>query len=92
MSLGAKCLTHVKSRPFNASTAASGDLSSRLVPIRGSQKLAVPTRPLVFPIKLANALLIVATRDFDPLDLVLVERAVQAGGPSGVGGKMRPID
>ena len=33
--------------------------------------------------KPANALLIAATRDFDPLDFVLVEKAVQAGGPGG---------
>jgi hypothetical protein len=33
--------------------------------------------------KPANALLIAATRDFDPLDFVLVERDVQAGGPGG---------
>ncbi len=33
--------------------------------------------------KPANALLIAATRDFDPLDFVLVEKDVQAGGPGG---------
>src|SRR5208283_2416477 len=33
--------------------------------------------------KPANALLIVATRDFDPLDFVLVEKDVPAGGPGG---------
>ncbi len=33
--------------------------------------------------KPVNVLLIVATRDFDPLDFVLVERAVQARGPGG---------
>jgi hypothetical protein len=42
--------------------------------------------------KPANTLLIVATRDFDPLDLVLVERTVQAGGPGGARVKMPPID
>jgi hypothetical protein len=33
--------------------------------------------------KPANALLIAATRDFDPLDFVLVEKDSQAGGPGG---------
>jgi hypothetical protein len=33
--------------------------------------------------KPANALLIAATRDFDPLDFVLVEKESQAGGPGG---------
>ena len=42
--------------------------------------------------KPANTLLIVATREFDPLDLVLVERAVQAGGPGGARARMPPID
>ena len=33
--------------------------------------------------KPANALLIAATQDFDPLDFVLVEKEVQTGGPGG---------
>ncbi len=33
--------------------------------------------------KPANVLLIVATRDFSPLDFVVVEKAVEAGGPGG---------